>query len=91
MQEIHIIKPGFDFIKIHIVYDGKAVSRNRQEYPSLDELLKRLPDDLRNFNPKKIGVYLEGYSSEDESRIKSRLEHLFKKVVYFNGLEQDSQ
>ena len=80
MRQIHIVSAPV--MEAHILYDGKRLNLNRKEFRDLDVLLDSLPTILKNFNPNKMEVYVEGYKGEEYSRIRDKLESTFRKVTY---------
>lgn len=88
MGIIHIVYN--DKLRTHIFYNGPLNDPSRipddlkrKEYSSLDGLLNCTRSALKLNPDKSIDVYIEGYTPEEETYIRSGLESKFRKI-YFN-------
>src|SRR3989344_3931557 len=81
VREIHIINSKFS--NFQLFYNGHKDEKHREEYDSIDLLLKGIPQKLKDFNPKKpIRVYLEGYTDSQNISLSAFLKRIYPKAEF---------
>ena len=81
VREIHIVNSRYS--NFQLFYNGHKDEKHREEYNSIDLLLKNIPQKLKNFNPKKaIKIYLEGYTDSQSRSISLFLRNFYPKSEF---------
>ena len=81
VREIHIVNSRYS--NFQLFYNGHKDEKHREEYDSIDLLLKSTPQKLKDFNPKKpIRVYLEGYTDSQNISLSAFLKRIYPKAEF---------